>query len=662
MRHHAFAILTTVVVVCAGLAGPVAAQGASAPSAQTMGVQKITSTKPPMITGTAQFGSVLTGDSGTWSPTSVALTRKWLVDGAEISGATGPTYVPVAADVGKKVTFRVTAAKPGFGALTLTSASTAAVAPKSFITAPVPTMSGEVIVGSTLQAVPGTWSPSGAVLAFEWSSDGRRVGTAATYTLTPSDVGSHVTVKVTSSLPGYATASRVSLPTATVAPATLSTHPVPTISGGGAVDSVLTASAGDWQPDPVTLTYQWFRDGNVIDGATSSTYSVGASDGGTELSVKVQGSKPGYVSVTETSGGIPIPDPAALKTARALSTFRTALANADTTPVDIFVGPGDSFTEGYGASSLSKRFVSVLARQLRAGYQPAGVAGGIGYVDPLNAESFTDYPVSSVNGAGAFTWGLGRQALALFDSSQTIRVSETFTDLDIRYAGWQGAGWGAFSYTVDGGTPVMVSTGGKPSSHGGYVEHISGLAPGHHDVVITGVQSLTASVIEGVTIYNGDRNRGIRVWEGGANGATATAYAPPNTTWAESLESVHPDLIVLPIGFNDYYQGETAADTKSHIEQIIATMRANIDTNPSIVLVAYPDHTTSTGTDTWSSYLSMYQSIAAADPEIAFFDLGKLFDTQQALAGPSLVSADGVHPSDAGHELIGEGLASFISP
>jgi hypothetical protein len=68
-----------------------------------------TFTAKPSITGTAQSGQTLTGVSGTIA--NGALTaRRWLRDGAAISGATGATYVVQAADVGHLITFEVTAA------------------------------------------------------------------------------------------------------------------------------------------------------------------------------------------------------------------------------------------------------------------------------------------------------------------------------------------------------------------------------------------------------------------------------------------------------------------------------------------------------------------------------------------------------------------------
>lgn len=81
----------------------------------------------PAITGTAQVGQTLTVSNGTWtSKSAVTYARQWQADGANISGATATTYVPVTGDVDKTITVVVTATNAN-GSATATSAATAAV-------------------------------------------------------------------------------------------------------------------------------------------------------------------------------------------------------------------------------------------------------------------------------------------------------------------------------------------------------------------------------------------------------------------------------------------------------------------------------------------------------------------------------------------------------
>ncbi len=77
--------------------------------------------------------------------------------------------------------------------------------------------------------------------------------------------------------------------------------PLPTVSGTPKVGSVLTASAGTWSPSDVTLAYQWLRDGVIVSGATSRTYTLTRDDVGHDLTIAVTGSKSGYTSRTASS-------------------------------------------------------------------------------------------------------------------------------------------------------------------------------------------------------------------------------------------------------------------------------------------------------------------------------------------------------------------------
>jgi putative cell wall-binding protein/peptidoglycan/xylan/chitin deacetylase (PgdA/CDA1 family) len=80
----------------------------------------------PIITGTARVGTQLTANAGTWTPTGVTFTYQWLRNGTAIPGATAATYTLVAADVGTRISVRVTGTA-GASSANATSAQTAVV-------------------------------------------------------------------------------------------------------------------------------------------------------------------------------------------------------------------------------------------------------------------------------------------------------------------------------------------------------------------------------------------------------------------------------------------------------------------------------------------------------------------------------------------------------
>jgi hypothetical protein len=89
-------------------------------------------------------------------------------------------------------------------------------------------------------------------------------------------------------------------------PFQFTTLPKPAVSGTAKVGSTLTATAGTWKPAPPTLTYQWFRDGTAIPGATARTYRLVAADAGHPVTVRAIAAKPGYTTRYRTSAPTPL--------------------------------------------------------------------------------------------------------------------------------------------------------------------------------------------------------------------------------------------------------------------------------------------------------------------------------------------------------------------
>ena len=84
-------------------------------------------------------------------------------------------------------------------------------------------------------------------------------------------------------------------------PLSLTKTPTPKITGTAKVGSTLKANPGTWAPAPVSLTYQWLRNGKAIAKATKSSYKLVKADKGKKIAVKVTGSKAGYQKVAKTS-------------------------------------------------------------------------------------------------------------------------------------------------------------------------------------------------------------------------------------------------------------------------------------------------------------------------------------------------------------------------
>ncbi len=255
----------------------------------------------PTVSGKAKAGLTLTADPGTWTE-GATLSYQWYANGKKISGATKATYKPGKAQIGKKITVKVTGKKSGYNTETKTSSATAKVAKYSKLKTATPKTSGTAKAGITLTAKPGTWT-AGTTLTYQWYANGKKISgaTSATFTPTKSYIGKRITVKVTGKKAGYSTVTRTSKTTAKVAKYSTFTAATPVISAETGMDEItLTAVPGKWTAG-ATLSYQWFAGGIAVPDATDPVLVLSPDLHGATITVKVTGKKPGYTTLTKTS-------------------------------------------------------------------------------------------------------------------------------------------------------------------------------------------------------------------------------------------------------------------------------------------------------------------------------------------------------------------------
>jgi arabinogalactan endo-1,4-beta-galactosidase len=259
---------------------------------------EFTTAPTPTISGTGRVGHKLTATAGTWVPTPSGIAYQWNRNGNPVSGATAPTYLLKAADAGASITVTVTASKADY----ITTSKTSAVkeVEKLFV-APKPRVGGTPVVGATLTAVVGSWSPKPDSLKYQWYRNGKAISgqKSKTYVVKASDLGDKITVTVTGAKSGYTTKT-VTASSVTIVKRFTSTG-YASISGTAEVGKTLTAHRGVWSPTPSAYMFQWLRNGVAISGATSSTYKLTSADKGKKVAVKVTALKAGYLPTSDTS-------------------------------------------------------------------------------------------------------------------------------------------------------------------------------------------------------------------------------------------------------------------------------------------------------------------------------------------------------------------------
>jgi hypothetical protein len=178
---------------------------------------EVVSSGTPSLSGSAVVGGTLTASAGVWEALAT-FGYQWLRDGAPISGATAAAYQPVADDLGRQLSVRVTGSKPGNLSLSKVTASVGIGAGTQTLR-PAPSITGTKKVGKTLKIKKRTFD-AGVGKSYQWLRNGKAIkGSVAkksTYKLRSADQGKRIQVRVTVSKPGYATVVKTSSKTSKI--------------------------------------------------------------------------------------------------------------------------------------------------------------------------------------------------------------------------------------------------------------------------------------------------------------------------------------------------------------------------------------------------------------------------------------------------------------
>ncbi|HET6864635.1 MAG TPA: Ig-like domain repeat protein [Solirubrobacteraceae bacterium] len=311
-----------------GAVGPVL------PLAPTIGSTK------PSITGVPQQGNTLSVSNGSWNNNPTGFAYVWEKCDSSgnncnaITGANSSTYTLQSSDVGDKVLAQVTASNAG-GQNSATSAGVGPVLPLApTIGSTKPSLAGVPQQGNTLSVSNGSWNNNPTGFTYAWADcDGAgnncaqiAGATSSSYTLKVTDVGGTIVAQVTALNAGgqnSATTGAVG-PVLPLAPTIGSTKPG--ITGTPQQGNTLSVSNGTWNNNPTGFAYVW-EDCNAfgtscvpITGATSSTYTLQASDVGDKILAQVTASNAGgQNSVSTGSVGPVLPAAPTIGTAPGIS-------------------------------------------------------------------------------------------------------------------------------------------------------------------------------------------------------------------------------------------------------------------------------------------------------------------------------------------------------
>lgn len=266
------------------------------------GFKRLGISAAPSVTSTGgvfRVGTPIQATHAKFGPTdAVTKTGEWLkVTGNVVTTVgTGMTYTPKVEDMGANIAFRTNASSSDYG---IAYADTPQVPVKGtlFASATKPVVTGDAYVGSTLKGTV-TSTPEADSYRYDWYADGtyRKTSDArGEYVVQEADLGKKITLLGYADKLGYERINAgPSDPTETVTRApSFEVQRPPVVRGVPRVGVVLGINPAVVLPQPSQTTYQWYRNGAPIRGATASTYRAAPADAGSTIGVMAALSGPG---------------------------------------------------------------------------------------------------------------------------------------------------------------------------------------------------------------------------------------------------------------------------------------------------------------------------------------------------------------------------------
>lgn len=336
----------------------------------------------------------------------------------------------------------------------------------------------------------------------------------------------------------------------------------------------------------------------------------------------------------------------------------------------------DSIGEGALNASPNLRFLDLVRDQLRDTWQPAGVAGGYGYVPArINISGYAN-PFVNAGGTASSLVGLGLRAVRLTGAGQTLTLTMTATRFGLRYYQAGTGVPGSFKWSIDGGATTTVNSGVSPAEISKVLNLDTG-SSASHTLLIEWVSGTV--YVEGAMVYDGDEAAGIRVWDASSGGATTqtfqdTAFNSSAQNWLAGMAGIPPDAVFIALGGNDYSylraadsRGQTPAQVAANYLTIAGLIRTTATTygikTPSIVFVVgynWPAFTTGGAFATqWSDFDHAITGAAIQDGAVGLLNLNRRFGDRADLLG---LIADTVHLTALGSGFYANPVVGYLEP
>ncbi|WP_129336797.1 Ig-like domain repeat protein [Cellulomonas endophytica] len=527
-------------------------------------------------------GSVATTTSLSASPTTVVAGRsstltasvpgapaggqvEFLVDGAPVGTAPLGTGRTATLTRAFPTTAAVTARYVGASGYLPSTSAPRTVTALTTVVAPSPaTLSAPVVVGTPVTVATGTWSPTvadGTALTYRWTVGGETVGTGASYTPVPADLGRDLAVDVTGTHPELApgTSATVTGGPQAVGRGTLAAGALTlegTQDGAAVLGTPLVVDPSGWAAG-TGFVHRWSVGGADVPGATGPSYTPRPQDLGRPVAVTVTAQAPGMTDLVRTL------DAAPAVVTPTLAVRPDGVVVGQDAPVHVTVaGPeGGPVPTGTVQVTLTAPdgATTVLAAPLVGGAAdvtaPAPAVGDHA-VTAVYTPDAGALPDGGTTAVAPYTTATGSATLSVAKASPTVTVptgvSVPVATAGIVVARVAGARLPETFVLEEGGAPVLEGT--VPVD--GVLElTLPVLAPGTHELVLRfpeGASTLAAESALRVSVQGEPEREGLLPTAALATPEKATAPGQPMELVAEGFDEgetvafyLHSDPVLL---------------------------------------------------------------------------------------------------------------------
>ncbi|HBR4713741.1 TPA: hypothetical protein L9W45_005170 [Klebsiella pneumoniae] len=255
----------------------------------------------------------------------------------------------------------------------------------------------------------------------------------------------------------------------------------------------------------------------------------------------------------------------------------------------------------------------------------------------LNRNGWAVYDASG-NAAPAFPTAMDGMYIYTNTTTSTLTLSNLFSSsVQIFYYDNNGA----FRYSLNGGTPVIVTGSGTNKI---VSVTISGL-----DVAVATTISIDSAVNAGTVViygfYSEGAGNGVEINKMGNGGITAPQYIKTLPFLSQTGAVVAPDLLIMIIGTNDFRTSVTLQAFRDSLSSWIEAWKAIIP-DSSIIMVA-PPQCNASGANPLSSFRDVMRDVAINEG-VEFYSMYDFMNTSYAKSNAQGLWKDNLHLSNVG--------------